>query len=147
MVLVNPVAQLGKTRDLERKNTLKQLQSALEQYYSDNSAYPSTNSVWYSSEAGDAQSNNNGNWIPGLSPDYIPSLPKDPSGGDSPLVGCTDNKRAYWYKSNGNEYAILTHCAIENAKELNNPQSPLYDPQRPTISLRVYQGGTTAASW
>lgn len=147
VVLVNPSAQLGKARDTERKNTLKQLQGALEQYFSDNGTYPDTVSEWFSSESGDTESDNLGDWIPGLVPGYMVSLPEDPRGGDSPLVGCEDNKRAYWYKSNGEEYVILAHCSIESASELNNPSSALYDPQRPSTSLRVYEGGATAESW
>lgn len=147
VILVNPVTQIAKAHDLERKNTLKQLQGALEQYFADNNSYPDTASAWFSSESGDTESDNSGDWIPGLSPKYMTQLPEDPRGGDSELVGCENNKRAYWYKSNGEEYVILAHCSIEIASELNDPSSALYDPQRPSTSLRVYEGGATAESW
>lgn len=133
VVLVNPVTQLAKTRDLERKNTLKTLQGALEQYYSDNGAYPTTAGAWLSSEGTD--------WIPGLAPKYTRQLPEDPAGGVSELVGCTDVTRAYMYRSDGQEYAIVSYCAVETSIDANDPF--YFDSG---TSMRVFEG-PNASSW
>lgn len=149
VVVVNPLTQLSKTRDLERKNTLKQLQGALEQYYSDNGVYPDTGGAWYSSDPNDACCVGPAEWIPGLIPDYIKQLPEDPLGGDSELVGvCTSSsfKRAYMYRSDGQEYKLIAHCSMENASELNDPSSPMYDPNRPSHALMVCEGTSAACN-
>ena len=70
--LINPVAQLQKSRDSKRKADLAQIRAALELYRSDNGSYPVTD--WVNSQGGD-------NWLnvnPPLVPNYIKSLPKDP---------------------------------------------------------------------
>lgn len=74
----------SKARDVRRKSDLKSLQLALELYFDDNGSYPTNGNTWYSSEPGDAATNN-ANWIPGLAPKYIPVLPRDPRGGASKI--------------------------------------------------------------
>ena len=61
-----------KTRDSERKEELKALKAALLMYYQDYDVYPNPGADLMS------DSTEGVNWIPGLVPDYIRSLPKDP---------------------------------------------------------------------
>jgi len=130
VVLVNPVTQIAKAHDLERKNTLRKLQGSLEQYFADNGAYPSTGGAWYSSDPDDNSCclAPSGDWIPGLSPKYISELPQDPTGGQStisdPAGTCQFYKRAYLYRSDGQEYSILAHCSPEGEISTSDP---LYD--------------------
>jgi len=130
----------AKARDASRKVSLKQLQLALELYFDSNGSYPVGG--WYSSEPGDQNPDNGGNYIPGLSPTYISVLPRDPLGGNSSL--CSGWKRSYHYKSNGANYKLLSHCAPENPWASNDA---FYDPGRPTWAWMVCSGETTACSW
>jgi prepilin-type N-terminal cleavage/methylation domain-containing protein len=124
-------------RDARRRSDLKQLQIAITAYYDTNSAYPSTGGAWYSSETGDAVSNNGGNWIPGLAPKYIDALPRDPLGVTS-IPSCSGWKAAYLYRSDdGHGYKILSHCAPEGSW---NNTDPMYDPVRPTWAWQVCGG-------
>lgn len=147
VVLINPVRQFQKGRDTQRRNTLKQLQGLIEQYYNDHGSYPDTGGVWYSSEPDDlTYGNNSGDWIPGLVPDYTASLPRDPVGGTSTISGsCSSKTRAYLYRSDGKEYALLAFCSIE-AATLNNPNDSLYDSTRPDSAWKVCLGDS-ACSW
>lgn len=138
LTLINPATQLRRAKDGERKNTLFQLRSALEVFYNDNNVYPSTGSVWFSSETGDANGNNGGNWIPALAPTYIQKLPKDPEGGTSPACGAPW-KRSYHYKSDGQSYALLSHCSMEPGVTWSSSYG-LYDPCRPTLAWKVCVG-------
>ena len=62
-----------KARDSQRKEELKALKAALLMYYQDHDVYPDPGADMMS------DSTEGVNWIPGLVPDYIKSLPKDPN--------------------------------------------------------------------
>lgn len=135
-------------RDSARKVTLRSLQSPLQLYWNNNGSYPLTGSNWYSSEPGDAVTNNAGNWIPGIVPQFASTLPRDPMGGPGNaalLSNCLANgwKRAYLYKSNGVEYKLLSHCAPEGAPLSSNDR--FYDPVRPGWAWMVCEGSTACA--
>lgn len=147
---LNPFTQIAKSRDIQRRTTLKQIQNLLEQYYNDNGSYPTTAGAYYSSEPGDIFSNNSGNWIPGLSPTYINILPRDPLGGTSTTPGncvTAGAKRAYLYRSDGNQYALYSHCAPEILSSMNNPNDAMYSPNSPTYAWRVCAGSTACTAW
>jgi general secretion pathway protein G len=116
VVLTSLNSARTKGRDSKRKQDLISLRNALELYRSDKNAYPSTGGAWYSSEPGDSVTDNSGNYIPGLSPVYIATLPRDPRGGDSKIVPpCAGWKSAYLYRSDGIDYKLLAHCSAENS--------------------------------
>lgn len=48
MVLLNPVAQIQKSRDAQRKSDLAQIQKVLEQYYNDKGRYPFSSDGFFS---------------------------------------------------------------------------------------------------
>lgn len=137
----------AKANDAKRRADLKTLQTALEGYYNDNNAYPSTAGSWYSSETDERGSvaRRGGDWIPGLAPKYLKQLPKDPAGGQglsSLTPGCPNWNKSYLYLStDGSEYTLLSHCSIE-ATPLNNQKDALYDPTRPTWAWKVCSGQT-----
>lgn len=78
VVAINPLAQIQKTRDAQRKSDLAQMQRALEQYYQDNGRYPdhSTSSPTYRIQfpAGTTI-----DWGNSFAP-YMQKLPQDPAG-------------------------------------------------------------------
>lgn len=63
-----------RTRDSKRKAELAQLKTAIEAYRSEHGSYPPDLSIAQTEFYSDTGTN----WIPGLSPDYINRLPKDP---------------------------------------------------------------------
>lgn len=81
LVVINPIAQIQKTRDAQRKNDLAQIQRALEQYYQDNGQYPpsSTTSPQYRI----VNSGVTAEWGSGDFSPYITKLPQDPVSGKS----------------------------------------------------------------
>jgi prepilin-type N-terminal cleavage/methylation domain-containing protein len=144
VVLVSIRSLRTKTRDNERLATLKRLEAALVIYYNVNRAYPDTGGTWYSSEAGSCHQNgpgNNGNWIPGLAPNFIPILPKDPKGGASAIASCVSSGcyNAYVYRSDGIDYKLLSHCTLESLGGSEESSSSIfYDPARPSNAWQVH---------
>lgn len=134
-----------KTRDSLRKEQLVQLRNAIARYATENSTFPTTGGVWYSSEPGDAFSNNSGNWIPGLvAAQMIAALPRDPLGGVS--SNCAGGQyNAYLYRSNGTNYKLLSNCAIETTAP--SASNPFYDPARTTWALQVTDSASATAAW
>ena len=129
----------AKARDASRKASMKQLQTALEMYYDDNNAYPSTSGWWGVSVNGGSRTASGANaYIPGLTPTYIAVLPTDPKGDTSGWSG-------YLYNSDGTNYKLLSHA--------NGPESfpsagqPFYDPGRPTWAWMLCSGEPTCSNW
>lgn len=133
----------SKARDNVRKQSLKELRTALEIYFSNNGTYPSTSDLWYGSSAVDGPgiNNNGGDWIPGLvASGGIGQLPNDPSVGigilSAPCGGVY--YRSFLYRStNGSGYKLLSHCAPEgNISSVD----PFYDSVRPSWAFQVCSG-------
>lgn len=117
IVVFSVINYIIKSRDATRKSDLRQLETALSVYFSENGSYPITDE-WCSSEPDDLVSGcggAGGEYIPGLAPGYIGSLPRDPKGGNStnPICDGSGWKRAILYKSDGTDYKLLFHCAPE----------------------------------
>jgi len=145
-------------RNSKRKGDLKQLSLALADYYSQNGRYPSTcpggaltcaysASSWYSDTG--CYWNPRANWIPGLAPTYIDSLPEDPrqlqtnTSSVNNTCKTTANRNCYIYKSNGTDYKLLSICTPEGT--LTN-DDPFYDQARGTYSWQVHSSATSI-SW
>lgn len=95
--LINPGAQLGRTRDLQRQQNLSQLEQALEKYFIDNGRqYPTSIPVGkYKEICGD--SNIDCIDLSFLIPNYISSIPKDPTGVNYKIgVNTDNNKLSLW---------------------------------------------------
>jgi type II secretion system protein G len=140
IILASLNSARAKARNARRQVDLKELQTALELYYSDNNGYPSTGGGWYSSETGDALGNNGGAYIPGLAPNYIAALPRSPGG---PSL-CGGWKNSYLYQSDGTNYKLLAHCGPEGTWNSNNG---FYDPSRPTWAWMVCSGQPACTAW
>jgi prepilin-type N-terminal cleavage/methylation domain-containing protein len=114
--ILNPAGQLAKARDAERKAELQQIRSALELYRSDNGTYPV--SGWVSSSQGDS-------WIPGLTPNYLKIVPKDPK--NNLGYPWSRGVHTYAYQSEsvcgivaGTSYILTTRLENTNDPEINN---------------------------
>ncbi len=103
IVAINPVRQLEKTRDTQRKTALKNIQNALEQYYADNGSYPTASC-----------SSGNSCWSALLGSNYINTMPTDPrqNGAD-----CMSNTYGYRYAGviGGATYTLVTR--LENTSD------------------------------
>ncbi len=114
-------------RDSRRKQDLRSIAVALELFYQKNGRYPCSGTNWTTSSAStwltDSNSSNcNGSNL-NISPDYISSLPKDPTGtnGHSPW---SSGQRGYGYLSTdsafntcaqGSYYILVTQ--LENSSD------------------------------
>lgn len=108
IVIINPMQQLGKARDTQRKSDLNQYRIALESYANDNNGkYPSTGSVGAPIKAGRLCTD-------GTKPleKYIGTCPVDPQ----------DTTHGYYYRNNssaaignpgGIKYSLFVNAGLE----------------------------------
>src|SRR5690606_35516523 len=112
---------------VEVKDLLK-LVYALDNYKQKNGIYPisSANGAKWDgviSSYGESRAD----WIRGLVPEYIDSLPQDPRMVD-------DGARQYIYKSNGANYKLIVHKA-DNCQLIKSSYPSLVDPVRDCFSF------------
>lgn len=123
---------LSSSRDAVRMASLKNLSWALEAYKSVNGAYPTTGGAWrgdppaYGGHGYDAVG-----YIPGLVPNFIQALPRDPD----PQFPAVD--AGFVYRSDGQDYKLIAHRTPEDYF----PSNRFYDPQRPTTAWAVCSPG------
>jgi len=91
IIAINPARQLATVRNTERKSDLKQINSAMTQYYIDNGEYPATipTTLTEICDTGTATSSLTcGSLInlTALVPTYITAIPTDPAGASSTLT-------------------------------------------------------------
>jgi prepilin-type N-terminal cleavage/methylation domain-containing protein len=145
LAILNPLNQIKKARDSERRNTLKRIQQVLEQYYDDHGNYPLADSAWYVSEppsGGQTQSGMvySATWIPDVvAQGYIPSLPHDPIANVCHVNGLW--RRSYVYRtwSNGQQYSLISICVPEAGGSVSSTDG-MYDPYRPGWAWKVCAG-------
>lgn len=120
-----------KARTARSIEDLNQLRTALEFYYSDNGFYPPSSGGWgglYTCWGTPSK-----DWIVGLAPKYIPSLPRSPNNS----TNCADN---YIYASNGTDYKLLWHSPEDCAGVV--AQYPgMKDPNRVCWAYGFYTPG------
>ena len=121
IAVLNPIRQINKARDSQRKNDLKQVQQALEQYYSDFENYP-TISCFSSNTLCWSVVNGASNLLGANASNYIKKMPVDPktSGSD-----CT-SASSYGYKyvaSGGTSYTLVTR--LENTSDSQIQTGPI----------------------
>src|ERR1035437_9360120 len=118
LLMVNFVGVRQRAKDAQRKSDIRQLQSALEIYRSDNDSYPGgTGSVaqLFSCFPGSGSKCTNiagcfGNGSPTCTTVYMQNQPVDPSG----LSSSNYNGGYYYYRSSGPSTYLLGAC-LENA--------------------------------
>lgn len=122
-VLLPQIRENGRaTRDMRRSQDLRSVQVALMKYKAQYGHYPATGDRWI----GDAENYGHlgydaGGYVPGLVPDFLPSLPRDP---DPAYPG---RVAGYMYRSNGRDYKFVIHATPESFPAGN----PYRDPVRP----------------
>ena len=141
VILVSLGNARGKGADAKRKGDLRQLVTALELYYNDNNAYPTTGSVWYGNTP---NGGNRSAWIPSLAPTYLGALPQDPIYTPSAQGGWGG---AYLYNSDGTSYKLLSHGPVNSSVATTSSNDFFYDPVRPTWAWMVCKGATACNTW
>lgn len=153
-------------RNSKRKSDLKEIQSALEIYRGEHGLYPVTfvgsNLRWFGMcttswgtsvicGKDDGISSNGANgYIPGLAPEYMSRLPRDPklnivnSGSSNNTCNTNPNANTYLYRSDGVNFKILAFCAPEG--ELS-PNDVFYDPVRPTYAWQISSSANVRNNW
>jgi len=140
-------------RNTKRKADLLQITKALELYYADNGAYPSTGAAWccVTGEWGCSNSADSGltGWIPNLAPTYMATLPRDPNTGKTNQSSADSTCRTstaantYLYRSiDGTDYKLLAYCTPEGTM---SSADSFYDPARPNTAWALYTPG--ARNW
>lgn len=162
IVAINPMAQLAKARNAQRKADLMELARAVERYKVEHGSYPSTGGS--SSWAGTGVTIppewliNTPDWIPDLvSSGEIKQLPRDPntdkanpcgnSGGGCHPQCLVPGWNLYLYASNGVDFKILAHCLPEGGASAFSSTDPFYDPNRPTWAWQVSSSDTAKNFW
>jgi prepilin-type N-terminal cleavage/methylation domain-containing protein len=152
VIIVSISKSRARGRDAKRTSDLKQIELALTYYYDSANtisgvrAYPSTGGAWYSSEPSDTVSNNGGNWIPGLAPNFIDTLPRNPGGAKINHANCNGAgvKASYRYRSDGVSYKLLAFCSPESTWTSTHP---FYDPVRTDHAWMICAGTTACSTW
>lgn len=123
LLMVNFIGVRQRARDAQRKSDLRQIQSALEIYRSDQSSYPTSitsctcdGSVCFGAGSGSS-----------CSPIYMQKIPTDPSGSSAYNSGSY-----YYYSSGGASYCIV--ACLENAGDTQVVDSPATCQDAPTTS-------------
>lgn len=121
------------SRDARRASDLKTVQAALESYKRVEGTYPDTAGAWQ----GDAPTYGGfgydaAGYIPGLVPDYMQALPKDPS---NEYPDATEG--GYMYNSDGTDYKMCINIAPESHPAGN----PFFDPARAGTAWQVSSPG------
>jgi type II secretion system protein G len=136
LLMVNFIGVRQRARDAQRKSDLRQIQSALEIYRSDNGSYPSgTSSVagLFACPANTPPCTGStacfGN--PACSTIYMQNLPTDPSGSSS------YNGGNYYYSSSAGTTYTLGAC-LENSGDSQGTSTNPYSNASPTCSSGKY---------
>jgi general secretion pathway protein G len=143
LLMVNFIGVRQRARDAQRKSDLRQVQSALEIYRSDNSSYPSSavagqpqklDAIWTCQPGNGSKCTSAtscfGNGSPTCSTVYMQTLPVDPSG------AAAYNGGSYYYWTDGSTY-VLGAC-LENSGDSQATATNPYPDASPACSSGKY---------
>lgn len=105
-----------RTKATAKVNDVKSLQKVIELYYAQNGSYPSTGGSWrFQRQVGN-------DFIPGVVPDFAPSLP---SVTDGPTGSATNNTYIYMGNTSGTAYKLmrLYQSSVPSGEYSNIPTS------------------------
>lgn len=114
VAILDPLAQIKKARDTGRKSALKQLQSALEQYYNDNGVYPAVSCRSDQTATCWTLTNGASNLLGAKASTYLPSMPQDPVQTGTDCTNVASRVLAY-YSATGASYILTTR--LENTSD------------------------------
>lgn len=118
----------------QRISDLRNLEKALTEYKKVNGRYPATNGGWNGLYTDWGESSEN--WIPGLVPNFIDKLPRDPRNNQR-----GDQQYLYW--SDGGNFKLLAHEAPD-ANLVGKLFPEMYDKRRPGHAIGVWTSGAAA---
>ena len=125
--------EAARARDGRRAGDLRSVASALTTYKSLNGTYPNTNDEWHGdSTAYGGYGYDASGYIPGIVPDLLPYLPKDPNPAYPNGTGA-----GYMYRSNGLDFKFVINATPSEFLVSN----PFFDPQRPDSGWQVSSPG------
>lgn len=100
VVTLNPMAQIGKSLDAQRKSDLSQIQKGLEIYYQDNGKYPpQATGCAYQIQGNNGDGNDCISWGEAWSP-YMTKLPKDTVATKHYVYIADPSQQSYWLYAN-----------------------------------------------
>jgi len=128
------LADAGNRRDIKRVQDLTEINNALQSYKNKTGEYPKSEG-WNGTKTcwGKASSD----WVPGLIPQYLPSLPVDPSH----KKNCD---KQYVYNSDGTDYKLISHNP-ETCEAIKTKYPNLIDPKRDCWAFGYWSAG--AKDW
>ena len=125
--------EANKARDGRRAGDLRSVASVLATYRQLNGVYPDTSDAWIGdSPAYGSYGYDNAGYIPGLVPDYLPYLPKDPNPAYPNATGA-----GYMYRSDGANFKFAINATPSEFLSSN----PFFDPARPNSAWQVSSPG------
>lgn len=129
IAVLNPVTQIHKAQDAGRKTALKNVQNALEQYYSDHGAYPvaATGCGSWMTGIGECWSISNGssNLFGANAVSYIPLMPQDPVQAGTDCTSETSRNFVY-YSAAGVTYILSAKLELSSDPSIAAGQPNVY---------------------
>ena len=147
IIIVSLTSASAKARDVRRQQDLKNIQKALEMYYTANGNYPSTTSQWWGNTSlyGSHPVSGSNGYVPNLAPTYIPSLPLDPRQGKD-CSGATATNASYTYISDGKDYKLQAYHTVETTvPTATNALQNFWDPHYTGCIYALFTPG--AKNW
>jgi type II secretory pathway pseudopilin PulG len=122
-----------RARDGRRAGDLRSVASALVTFRSLSGTYPDTGDEWFGDSATfGSYGYDAAGYIPGLVPDFLPYLPKDPNPAYPDGTGA-----GYMYRSDGLDFKFVIN-ATPSVYLISNP---FFDPARPATGWQVSSPG------
>lgn len=126
IVLASLGSARSRARDAQRASDLRQIRNALEMYFVDTGSYPTTGGLDrvsgdpgcpilpYSTRGPSPAIATPANWIPGLVPNYISQLPRDPN--PKSVLG-SNGASCYLYASDGKTFVLSAWGTVESGPQ------------------------------
>jgi prepilin-type N-terminal cleavage/methylation domain-containing protein len=126
----------GMAYDSKRFTDLREVQTAIENYYADTGSYPPTPSGQSQSACTGFHTQVSQNLVvPSIVPNYIAAIPQGPQ------VQLTNKVDCYVYVSNGTDYKFLDWNPTGGSPPGATPSGTLNDPARSGVAWAVYSAG------
>ena len=120
VVLASLNSARARARDAQRQSDIRAVEKALQLYWLDHNAYPSTGSMENvhmdpGCPVPTVPDQRAAEWVPGLvSGGYIAALPKDPRPGVDTARGGTNRYACYMYASDGSTFILTAWATVES---------------------------------